>query len=245
MTHGAPADAALTPRRATPLRLAACWAVHLYTATGALTAFAALHALFANDVRMAFVWLYVAVVVDASDGVLARLAGVKRYLPQFDGAKLDDIVDYLTFVVVPIVLLVETDLLPGTAGLVAACAALAASAYRFCHADAKTADHYFTGFPSYWNVVALYFYVLEPGPTFCTVVTLVLAGLVLAPLRFLYPSRMTWMRAWTVVLGIAWGVLVALVLLALPERAAGLAWLSLAYPAYYTALSFYAQWRGW
>lgn len=231
--------------RATPLRLAACWAVHFYTATGALTAFAALHALFANDVRMAFVWLYVAVVVDASDGVLARLAGVKQYLPHFDGAKLDDIVDYLTFVVVPIVLMVETGLLPGTPGMVAACMALAASAYRFCHADAKTADHYFTGFPSYWNIVALYYYVLEPSPTFCTLVTMVLAVLVLAPLRFLYPSRMTWMRALTVGLGIVWGVLVALVLIALPERATGLAWLSLAYPAYYTALSFYAQWRGW
>jgi phosphatidylcholine synthase len=230
---------------ASPLRLAACWAVHLYTATGALTAFAALHVLFADDVRMAFMWLYVAVVVDATDGMLARIAGVKQHLPQFDGAKLDDIVDYLTFVVVPVVLMVETGLLPGGWGLLAACMALAASAYRFCHADAKTADHYFTGFPSYWNIVALYFYVLEPGATFCIAATIVLAVLVLAPLRFLYPSRMTWMRAWTVWLGIGWGVLVALVLVALPERATGLAWLSLAYPAYYTALSFYAQWRGW
>jgi phosphatidylcholine synthase len=227
-----------------PLRRAACWAVHLYTATGVISAFAALHAIFAGNVQAAFLWLYVAVVVDASDGVLARLARVKEHLPQFDGAKLDDIVDYLTFVMVPVVLLVETGLLEGSLGITAAGGALLASAYRFCHADAKTADHYFTGFPSYWNIVALYFYVFQPAPTLAATITLVLAALVFAPLRFLYPSRMTWLRTLTVGLGIVWGAAVAGVLLQLPERAVGLATASLAYPAYYTALSFYMQWRG-
>jgi phosphatidylcholine synthase len=231
-------------RTASPLRLAACWAVHFYTASGAVMAFAALHAIFAGDVRAAFCWLYAAVAVDASDGVLARAARVKEHLPQFDGAKLDDIVDYLTFVMVPIVLLVETGLLAGGLGIAAACAAVLASAYRFCHADAKTADHYFTGFPSYWNVVALYLYVYQPGATACAAVTLFLAALVFAPLRFLYPSRMTWMRAWTVGVGLLWGVAVALILIRLPARSVALATVSLAFPAYYTLLSFYAQWRG-
>jgi phosphatidylcholine synthase len=226
------------------LRIAACWAVHFYTATGALTAFAALHALYAGDVRAAFLWLYLAVVVDASDGVLARLAGVKQVLPQFDGAKLDDIVDYLTFVLVPIVLLVRLGSLSGGLGLLAACTALLASAYRFCHADAKTPDHYFTGFPSYWNVVALYLYVFDVPPAPCAVITLVLAVLVFAPLRFLYPSRMTALRGLTVGLGVLWAVAVAGVLLRIPERAVGLATASLFYPAYYTLLSFYLQWRG-
>lgn len=226
-----------------PLRIAACWAVHFYTATGVVWAFAALHAILAGDVRAAFLWLYVAVVVDASDGVLARLAGVKQHLPQFDGAKLDDIVDYLTFVVVPVVLMVQTGLLAGALGLAAACAALLASAYRFCHADAKTPDHYFTGFPSYWNVVALYLYVFAPGPTAGATITLFLAALVFAPLRFLYPSRMTWLRGSTVGLGIVWGVAVAGVLAQIPERAVGLATLSLAYPLYYAGLSFWLQWR--
>ncbi len=229
---------------ASPLRIAACWGVHLYTATGVVWAFAALHAIYTSDVRAAFLWLYVAVVVDATDGVLARLAGVKQHLPHFDGAKLDDIVDYMTFVMVPIVLMVETGLLAGTSGMVAACAALLASAYRFCHADAKTADHYFTGFPSYWNVIALYLHVFAPGPVVGAALTLFLAALVFAPLRFLYPSRMTSLRALTVGLGIVWGVAVAVLLARLPERSVGLATVSLAYPAYYTALSFWMQWRG-
>lgn len=226
-------------------RLAACWAVHFYTASGAVAAFAALHAVVAGDVRTAFWWLYAAVAIDASDGMLARLADVKRHLPHFDGAKLDDIVDYLTFVLVPIVLMVEAGMLQGAFGIGSACLALLASAYRFCHADAKTADHYFTGFPSYWNIVALYLYVFATGPTICAVLTFGLALAVFAPLRFLYPSRMSWLRASTVGLGLLWGAAVAAVLLLLPERATTLAAISLAYPAYYTLLSFYAQLRGW
>jgi phosphatidylcholine synthase len=231
--------------RPSTLRLAACWAVHFYTASGAVAAFAALHAIVAGDVRTAFWWLYVAVAIDASDGMLARLAEVKKHLPQFDGAKLDDIVDYLTFVLVPIVLMVEAGMLQGTFGATAACLALLASAYRFCHADAKTADHYFTGFPSYWNIVALYLYVFGTPPTVCAALILGLAIAVFAPLRFLYPSRMTWMRASTIGLGLVWSVAVAAILLLLPERATTLAAISLAYPAYYTLLSFYAQLRGW
>jgi phosphatidylcholine synthase len=226
------------------LELAAAWSVHLLTATGALSAFAALHAIFGGDVRAAFLWLYLAVAIDAVDGALARAARVKELLPFFDGAKLDDIVDYMTFVLVPVVLLVETGLLAGGLGIAAACAALLASAYRFCHADAKTADHFFTGFPSYWNIVALYLYVFQVDPWICAIATLVLAALVFAPLRFLYPSRMTWMRTPTVAPGLVWGVAVALVLLRLPERAVGLAALSLAYPIYYTLLSFWVQGRG-
>lgn len=232
-------------KRVSPLRLAACWAVHFYTASGAVAAFASLQAISAGDVRTAFWWLYVAVAIDASDGVLARLADVKRHVPHFDGAKLDDIVDYLTFVLVPVVLMVQTGMLQGRLGIAAACLALLASAYRFCHADAKTADHYFTGFPSYWNVVALYLYVFRVSPTACAAVTLALAFLVFAPLRFLYPSRMTWMRASTVGLGMVWAGAVAAILVLLPERATTVAAISLLYPAYYALLSFYAQFRGW
>ncbi|HEY8516980.1 MAG TPA: CDP-alcohol phosphatidyltransferase family protein [Candidatus Binatia bacterium] len=226
------------------LRLAACWAVHFYTASGALTAFASLHAIFHDDLRAAFLWLYVAVVIDSTDGMLARLAGVKRYLPYFDGAKLDDIVDYLTFVVVPIVLMVQIGTLASTLGLFAACAALLASAYRFCHADAKTPDHYFTGFPSYWNIVALYLWVFDAPPEVSAWIVVVLAVLVFVPLRFIYPSRMTVLRKPTIVLGVVWAVMVAVVLLRVPTRSAWLAALSMFYPAYYTLLSFYLQWRG-
>jgi len=220
----------------------AAWAVHLYTATGALTALAALIETTRGRVPAAFGWLYLAVAIDASDGALARAARVKEVIPEFDGAKLDDIVDYLTFVLVPVFLMLQCGLLVGWSGGLAAAAAALASAFRFCHASAKTADHFFTGFPSYWNVVALYLYVFEAPPAVSAVVTMSLAALVIVPLRFIYPSRTPALRPLSIGLGLVWAGLVAAILARLPERSPGLATLSLFYPIYYTIVSFVLDW---
>ena len=141
-----------TPTRGEGSRRFACvtaWLVHAFTATGAVLAYLALEATIAGDTRQAFLWLVVATLVDAVDGALARLARVKERTPQFNGARLDDIVDYLTFVFVPVFILRHDGLLPaGGVGLAVAAAVLLSSAYGFSREDAKTADHFFTGFPS-------------------------------------------------------------------------------------------------
>jgi phosphatidylcholine synthase len=230
-------------KASSPSLRAAAWAVHAYTASGAAIAFAALLAIAAGDFRSAFLWLFLAAAIDASDGVLARAVDVKRRLPEIDGARLDDIVDYLTFVFVPIALMHAAGLLAGTPGLLAAVLALLTSALRFVHSDAKTSDHFFTGFPSYWNVVAFYLYVFAAHPLTSTVVTGALALLVLAPLRFLYPSRMTSLRTATVILGVFWGIALLVILWRLPAPSPRLAVASLYFPAYYAGLSFYLQWK--
>lgn len=229
----------------TTARRVAGWTVHFYTALGAVAAVFALLAVARDEIGVAMLLLALAVAIDASDGALARLARVKEVVPEYDGAKLDDIVDYLTFVVVPIYLMLQTGMLVGVSGYAAAAAAVLASAYRFCHEDAKTPDHFFTGFPSYWNIVAYYFYVFETPPGWTAATTAVLAVLVFAPLRFIYPTRTEFLRRWTIGLGLIWAVLTLMTLAALPERQTTLAGVSLFYPAYYTLLSFYMQWRGY
>jgi phosphatidylcholine synthase len=131
-------------------------------------------------------------------------------------------------------------LLPG--GLIAwivVAAVLLSSAFGFSRQDAKTTDHFFTGFPSYWNVVAFYLYVLQwPTPLAAGVVSL-LAILVFVPLRYAYPSRMTELRLPTVVLGLAWGAVLLWCLIDFdPARRMPVVW-SLLYPAYYVAISLY------
>ncbi|MBM4269837.1 MAG: CDP-diacylglycerol O-phosphatidyltransferase [Deltaproteobacteria bacterium] len=226
-------------------RRVAGWSVHFYTALGAVAAVFALLAIARGEIGLAMLLLALAVAIDASDGALARLARVKEVVPEYDGAKLDDIVDYLTFVVVPIYLMLETGMLVGVFGYAAGAAAVLASAYRFCHEDAKTSDHFFTGFPSYWNIIAYYFYVFETSPGWSAFWTGVLAVLVFAPLRFVYPTRTVFLRPWTIGLGLIWGAMTLMTLAALPERRTTLAAVSLFYPAYYTLLSFYMQWRGY
>ena len=124
------------------------WFVHLYTASGIVLAFLAARAIIDFDYRTAFVWLWIQVVVDATDGYLARLVRVRERIPWFDGAKLDDIADYLTYVFVPALFVWRGALVPNAWALPVAAAMLLSSAYGFNRNDAKTPDHFFTGFPS-------------------------------------------------------------------------------------------------
>jgi phosphatidylcholine synthase len=235
-----PAVMGLSERRA---RMAA-WAVHLYTASGFVLALLALAAIGRDDYGAAFFWMAVAMFIDCTDGTLARRFRVKQVVPYFDGAKLDDIVDYINYVLVPIALLLRAGLVPsGTAGLAIASLPLLASGYGFCQAQAKTADHFFTGFPSYWNVLALYLYALR-GPMWFNVAWLVgLSALVFVPIRFLYPSRTAFLRSLTYAGGALWGVSVFVLLAQFPEPSRGLAIVSLLFPAYYIAVSLWLHWR--
>ena len=223
-----------------PARRLAALAVHAYTATGAVLSLLALRAVLTHEVRAAFLWLAAAVLIDATDGVLARLAKTKVAAAWVDGARMDDIVDYLTFVFVPVVLMYEWGLLPEPAGLFAACPLLA-SAFGFARTDAKTADYFFTGFPSYWNVVALYLY-LAASPLWVNGAVLVaLSLLVFVPVRYVYPSRTPALRRLTCALGTAWGAMVVALIWQLPDSSPALLAASAVYPAYYVALSLYLQ----
>jgi len=219
------------------------WFVHLYTASSAVLALLATRAVFDYRVRDAFLWLAAALVIDASDGVLARAARVSERLPWFNGAKLDDIVDYLTYVFVP-ALLVWRVLLVAEAWVVpVAGAMLLSSAYGFNRDDAKTGDHFFTGFPSYWNLVVFYMYVMRTPQTLNAIVLLALAIMVFVPIRFVYPSRTPKWRAVTVTLGVLWGIALLMVVWQLPAVSPLLLWGSLVFPAYYVILSLAVGWR--
>ena len=217
--------------------------VHAYTASGAAIAFLALVASNQGDIRTAFILLWVAMAIDCSDGTLARAARVKEVVPEFDGARLDDIVDYLTYTFVPIAMAHHAGLLPdGNAGLVAGALPLLASTYGFCRTDAKTDDHFFKGFPSYWNIVVLYFFLLDTSPTVNAAILATLAALVFAPMRYSYPSRNPAGRWGTFTLGPVWAVWVLYLMLQLPAVSPAQAWASLYFPAYYIGLSMYLDW---
>jgi phosphatidylcholine synthase len=221
------------------------WSVHAYTATGAIAAFAGALAVIAGDYRAAFLWMAAATAVDATDGVLARLVRVKDMLPGFDGARLDDIVDYLTYVFLPMLLLYHAGDLPrGVGGFVAAGAVLLSSAYGFASLDAKTEDHFFTGFPSYWNIVALYVHVAGLSPGTNAAVVLLFVSLVFVRIGYVYPSRTPFLRGLTVLLGCVWALMVLAIVLSMPGVPRPL-WIgSLFFPVYYFMLSLLLHVRG-
>jgi phosphatidylcholine synthase len=226
----------LSPPGSFPQQLLA-WAVHAYTASGTVVAFAATLAVFDAHYRAAFMLLVAATLIDATDGVLARAARVREVTPGIDGARLDDIVDYLTYVFVPLLLLFRAGDLPSSWGGVAVMAVLLSSAYGFCATDAKTEDDFFTGFPSYWNIVAVYLHVASLPAGVNAAILVVLSGLVFVRIGYVYPTRTLVLRRLTIGLGAVWGMMVAAIIVMMPEVPPLLVAGSLFFPIYYVVLS--------
>ena len=224
-----------------PLRVAAAWCVHLFTASGAVIAAAALLAIVKADLATAAWLMLVAMMVDAVDGTFARLVGVQQVLPNMNGRRLDDMVDYLNFVIVPAVFMVAAGNLLwwGLAAL-----PILASAYGFSQEDAKTDDDFFLGFPSYWNILAIYLWLLELSPLGGTIWLVGLSIAVFIPLKYVYPSKLRTLRITTNLGGAIWTLVLigAILLPELAERFYVVQW-SLGYVAYYWVLS--AVLGGW
>ena len=217
------------------------WVAHLYTASGAVVALLATAMTFAHNFRSAFLFLVLACFIDSTDGVLARAVRVKERLPHFDGAKLDDIVDYLTYVFVPALIVWQANLVPSAFPICAAM--LLSSAYRFAHISAKveSGDHFFTGFPSYWNIVAAYLYVMQLPQRTNAIILAVLAIMVFVPIRYLYPSRTRTLKVPTLLLGTMWAALFAWMIWRLPAVEGPWTLISLIFPVYYVLLSLWLQ----
>jgi phosphatidylcholine synthase len=203
-------------------------------------AFLIVVAAFQGEVERALWISLAALIVDGTDGMIARQLRVSETIPWFDGARLDDIVDYITYAFAPMVLLWTAGYLPsGATGQFVAAVPLLASCYAFGRTDAKTADHFFLGFPSYWNVIAFYVVVLGLNSTTTASILLICSVLVFVPIRYVYPSRTQYKRRLNLVLTAIWLAAYAVLLLQLPDPNPFVVAVSLGYLAYYAALSVY------
>ncbi len=219
------------------------WIAHLYTAMGAVIALLATGMTFAHNFRAVFIYFVVATFIDATDGVLARALKVKERLPNFDGAKLDDIIDYLMYAFIPALVVWQAEMVPSAFPI---CAAMVlSSAYGFAQAEAKvvSTDHFFTGFPSYWNIVVVYLYILQLPQLTNAIILAVLAVLVFVPIRYVYPSRTMALKWPTLVLGTMWAIVLTWIIWRLPAVDGPWAMISLVFPVYYLALSLWLQFR--
>ncbi len=225
------------------VRVWRAWAVHAYTSLGLVAGFLALRAMLLQmDAQLTFVWLGVALFIDATDGPFARRWEVTRWTPNFSGRKLDDIVDYLNYTFLSVFAAYRFGLAPSW-GMPVLWAVLIASAYGFCEESAKTDDGYFTGFPSYWDVIVFYLYLLD-GPGWAN--ALILA--IFAVLVFVRVKYVTWktkiLHNVTFVLSMAWCASLLALIVLFEQAPLWLVWLSLLFPAYHFGLSFYLHLTG-
>jgi phosphatidylcholine synthase len=186
---------------------AEAFAIHGLTALGAVFALLALLAAIESVWIDVFSWLAMAVLVDAVDGPLARRFKVAETLPRWSGASLDFIVDYLTWVFVPVAALVLGNILPERFALLASGLILITSAIYFADTRMKTKDAYFLGFPAAWNLVAYYLFLVRPDPNLALALVIVLCALTFVPVRFVHPLRVEHHRPLNLALLALWGVL--------------------------------------
>jgi phosphatidylcholine synthase len=224
------------------------WSIHAFTASGACVGLLTLLAIYERHFLLALWLMSAAIVIDAVDGMFARMVKIKEVVPEIDGALLDNIVDFFNYTLVPCFFLLVTDLLPAYWRIVCVMAITFSSAYQFTQVDAKTRDHFFKGFPSYWNIAVFYLFFWQMTPISNMIILLSLAVLSFVPIKYVYPSRLDYLtdnkylRLGMIVMTVLWGMATTGLLWVYPQSNHLLVGISIGYILLYIGISLYRTW---
>mgnify|MGYP000000219446 FL=1 len=186
-------------------RTVAAWAVHALTISGLVWAALALQALLNDDIALMWLWFVIALIVDGVDGTLARKVGVREVIPWFDGAVVDNLVDYLTWTFLPALFMsMALPFGPAPVPLLMMILIIVSSVFCYANDGEKSNDNYFVGFPAAWNCVAIIMYVLQTPAWVNIIATIVLAALTLVPIHYTHPARVKRFRAINIVSVVLW-----------------------------------------
>ncbi len=183
------------------------WAVHLLTASGAGFALVAAVAAADSAWQMVFLFLGLAMIVDGIDGPIARKLGVKERLPWFDGATLDLVVDFTTYVLIPALVLSLSDLVTQPFATGAGIVVAVVGALYFADKRMKTAEQSFRGFPAVWNAVVYQLMIYKFPEVVTLLIIAAFAVLTFLPVEFVHPMRVRRMRIVTSSMAVIWGLL--------------------------------------
>ncbi len=226
------------------VRRFAAYSVHLFTASGIIPAALAMRQMFKPDCdpRIVFCWLLVGTLIDACDGPLARRLNVRRFAPSIDGRTIDDLLDYLTFAFIPLMLIWRMDWLPQGLGPTVVLA-MGASLMGFSHVEAKDEQRgMFRGFPSYWNAFAFYAGIFSAmiSPWLSAILLWGLTVLTVSPVWAIYPNLAPRLWRRSIIVGtMIWAAIMFAMLWQYPNPPIWMLLLSLIHPVYY----LYASWR--
>jgi len=221
------------------------WLVHALTASGACVGILSLLAVYEGKLLLALWLMTAAIMIDAVDGTFARMVKIKDVVPEIDGALLDNIVDYVNYTIVPCFILLVTDILPVHSRIFCVIAIIFASSYQFTQHDAKTSDHFFKGFPSYWNIAVIYLFFLQMSPLANFLILMLLVVMSFVPIKYVYPSRLDYLtnnkylRLSIVLLTCLWGVATTGLLWLYPQSNNLLVGISMGYMLVYMGISLY------
>lgn len=227
-------------------RIALAYSVHLFTASGLIFALLAMWSISIGNTKMYFVYLTITVFIDALDGTLARKFEVKKYTPNIDGALLDNMIDYITFVFLPAYFVFASGIVENPYAIIAGSLILIGSSYQFIQSNAKVdaEDHFFTGFPSYWNMLVLYLFWWQTGNITNFVIIVFLTLMIFVPIKYIYPSRTKAFMKFTASLMLVYSVSIFYeVLFRFENPHTWFMYFSAFVFIYYTLASFYLNFR--
>jgi phosphatidylcholine synthase len=217
------------------------WMVHFYTSLGLVCALIAIASIATGNMKPALVILSLAMLIDATDGALARAWEVKKYTPQFDGRKLDDITDYINYAFIPLYAAYRFGMVEGAGTVVLGVAAIAA-AYGFCQSGAKTQNDTYTGFPNFWNIIIFYMYLFHFSPVVNEILILIFSILIWAPIEFVSLSTRP-LHKLTIAVDVMYALVISgvIYLYWTDQSYTTLIWISLFGPLYYIISAFYLR----
>ena len=184
---------------------------------GAVLGFLAIISIFHNDQTSSFLWLGLALLVDGLDGTIARKVGVIDKATNIDGSMLDNLVDYLNYVIIPSLMIYWFQMVPNGWEIIIPAGIFAVSLYTFANINMKTEDYYFSGFPALWNIVVLYFYILNTNQYINLIVIIFLSILTFIPIKFVHPLRVKKLRNITIFCTIIWSATTLKLVTTFPE----------------------------
>jgi phosphatidylcholine synthase len=224
------------------------WFVHIFTASGAVLGLLSLDAIAQHEYKRAFILMAITIVIDAVDGTLARQVDIKKYV-KIDGSLLDNMIDFFNYVLVPAFFVSWSGIIPQPWIIPCLIAIVFAACYQFAQLDAKTDDHFFKGFPSYWNIAVFYLYYWQTGPATNVVLIFALSFLSFVPIKYIYPSRMQHVskshlvRTLMFAASIVWAIATVMLIFTYPQKQPILNSISIAYLLLYFFFSLYLTFR--
>lgn len=180
------------------------FSVHLLTASGSFLAFLGVVAAAEHRFVDMFWWLGLALLVDGIDGPIARKVKVKEVLPNWSGDTLDNIIDYVTYVLLPAFALYQSGMIGEPWSFFAAGAIVVSSAVYYADMGMKTDEYFFSGFPVVWNMVIFTLFVIDASAMTALIVVSVSVVLTFFPINFLHPVRVKRLRALNLAVCLLW-----------------------------------------
>ena len=182
------------------------WSVHLLTCSGLIAGFLALICVFKNDETSAFLFLGLALLIDAVDGTLARKFKVSIFVKNIDGKMLDSVIDFFNYIIIPSVIIYWFKFVPSTFEIIIPSIILIVSAISYSNNNLMTSDNFYKGFPCIWNILLFYLYLFDLSQVYNLFLISACILLKFIPIKFIHPLRVNKYRRYSAVFMVLWFV---------------------------------------